>query len=485
MNRCAAQILTVGASTRLPCLEFISPATSVKQTQQTPISWKRKSSLKGLKMFNSHLKQELQEANKRLAMHEQLLTGLNDETLAFTVNENFEIVDANSKFLSVLGYDSTSIKRPLSEIVPSYVVNLPCYHNLREAVGKGHSVSDNYRYLHVDGSLVWLWGLWQPVKDNSGHLLSIRFFGRDITASMNLARENEALIKALSRSTAIIEFDPNGIILTANPPFLQTVGYTLEQIKGKHHRLFCEHQEASSPEYAAFWDTLNRGEFVAGRFKRIDSHGRTIWLEASYNPVYDAQDKLYKFVKFATVITDQVDRESEVNEAASIAYDISQNTDSKAQEGALVVQQAVNIMRQISVEMQSVSLSMEDLGKQSHLISSIVQTIGSIAQQTNLLALNAAIEAARAGEQGRGFAVVADEVRQLAGRTSAATEEIVSVVSKNQDLVNKAVQDMAGSKHQAEQGLVLANQAGSVIVEIQEGAKQVLSAVERFASQLK
>lgn len=467
-------------------LEFFSYTSRVSQAPTTDAdNLEHQYTLKGLKMFNIHLKQELHEATKKIAMYEQLITGLNEETLAFTTNENFEIIDANSKFLSALGYDSNSIKRPLSEIVPNYVVNLPCYRNLREAVGKGRSVSDNYRYLHVDGRLVWLWGLWQPVKDNAGNLVNIKFFGRDITDSMNLTRENEALIKALSRSTAIIEFDPSGIILTANPPFLQTMGYTLDQIKGKHHRIFCENGEASSPEYSAFWETLNKGEFVAGRFKRVDSHGRTIWLEASYNPVYDAQDKLYKFVKFATVITDQVDRESEVNEAASIAYDISQNTDSKAKEGALVVQQAVDIMRQISIEMQSVSLSIEDLGKQSHLISSIVQTIGSIAQQTNLLALNAAIEAARAGEQGRGFAVVADEVRQLAGRTSTATEEIVSVVSKNQDLVNKAVKDMAGSKHQAEQGLVLANQAGSVIVEIQEGAKQVLSAVERFARQLK
>ena len=436
-------------------------------------------------MFNTHLKQELNEATKKITIYEQLITGLNEETLAFTTDENLHIIDANSNFLRALGYDINSIKRPLSEIVPNYVVNLPCYRNLRDAIGNGRSVSDNYRYLHADGRLVWLWGLWQPVKDSAGKLANIKFFGRDITDSMNLARENEALIKALSRSTAIIEFDPSGTILTANAPFLQTMGYTLDQIKGKHHQIFCEHGEASSPEYSVFWETLNKGEFVAGRFKRVDSHGRTIWLEASYNPVYDTQDKLYKFVKFATVITDQVDRESEVNEAASIAYDISQNTDSKAKEGALVVQQAVDIMRQISIEMQSVSLSIEDLGKQSHLISSIVQTIGSIAQQTNLLALNAAIEAARAGEQGRGFAVVADEVRQLAGRTSTATEEIVSVVSKNQDLVNKAVKDMAGSKHQAEQGLVLASQAGSVIVEIQEGAKQVLSAVERFANQLK
>ncbi|WP_409373341.1 methyl-accepting chemotaxis protein [Pseudomonas baltica] len=184
-------------------------------------------------------------------------------------------------------------------------------------------------------------------------------------------------------------------------------------------------------------------------------------------------------------MTDQVNREHEVNEAASIAFSTSQQTDVSAQRGASVVQETVNTMHKIADEMESASQGIEALGKQSLLISSIVQTIGGIAQQTNLLALNAAIEAARAGEQGRGFAVVADEVRQLAGRTSTATEEIITVVQQNQKLAEEAVRGMANSRTQAEQGLNLANQAGDVIVEIQDGAKRVVSAVGQFASQLR
>ncbi|WP_250212154.1 MULTISPECIES: methyl-accepting chemotaxis protein [unclassified Pseudomonas] len=144
----------------------------------------------------------------------------------------------------------------------------------------------------------------------------------------------------------------------------------------------------------------------------------------------------------------------------------------------------MHTMRKIAADMQAASGGVEALGKQSLLISSIIQTISSIAQQTNLLALNAAIEAARAGEQGRGFAVVADEVRQLAGRTSTATEEIASVVLQNQKLVDETVTEMANSKSQAEQGLELATQAGQVIVEIQDGAKRVVDAVGRFATQV-
>ena len=190
-------------------------------------------------------------------------------------------------------------------------------------------------------------------------------------------------------------------------------------------------------------------------------------------------------VKFASVVTDQVAREEEVRQAASIAYDVSLQTDASAERGAEVVTHTVATMQHIADEMESATQGIEALGEQSHQISAIVQTISGIAAQTNLLALNAAIEAARAGEHGRGFAVVADEVRQLAGRTSTATDEIISVVQRNQSLVDVAVREMTASREQAAKGLALANQAGQVIVEIQEGAKQVVNAVGRFASELR
>ncbi|WP_375139243.1 methyl-accepting chemotaxis protein [Pseudomonas japonica] len=189
-------------------------------------------------------------------------------------------------------------------------------------------------------------------------------------------------------------------------------------------------------------------------------------------------------VKFATVITDQVSRETQVNEAAITAYDVSKATDEKAQTGTEVIAQTVKTMGKIATEMAAASTGIEALGKQSMLISTMVQTIGGIASQTNLLALNAAIEAARAGEQGRGFAVVADEVRQLANRTGTATEEIVSLVQQNQTLVDDAIASISSSREETQEGLSLANQAGAVIVEIREGAKKVVEAVGQFAVHL-
>ncbi|WP_425331966.1 methyl-accepting chemotaxis protein [Pseudomonas eucalypticola] len=195
-------------------------------------------------------------------------------------------------------------------------------------------------------------------------------------------------------------------------------------------------------------------------------------------------NRLYKVVKFATVITDQVNREQAVADAADIAYSTSEDTDAAARRGSRVVQETVDVMRQLAAQMEKAAEGIAALDKQSQVIGTIINSISSIADQTNLLALNAAIEAARAGEQGRGFAVVADEVRQLASRTSQATEEIVAVVSRNQTLAEEAVQVIEQGKRQAEQGLDLAAQSGAVIAEIQEGAQKVVDAVGQFSNQL-
>ncbi|MCW8156996.1 PAS domain S-box protein [Stutzerimonas stutzeri] len=436
-------------------------------------------------MFNSRLKKDLEAKDAELAILRQLMGKMNGDMLSVTLDTDFKICAFNDRFASTLGYSHGHLQsRPLAEIVPPYVKNLPCFHNFRAAVAKLEPVSDDYRYLRADGSLAWLKIHWYPIATADGKLSHIQGFGSDISEAVYRAKENEAFITALLRSTAVIQFNLDGTVVTANEQFLQTMGYSLGELKGKHHSLFCTPEDAASADYKAFWQKLNRGEYVADRFKRVDRHGREVWLEATYNPVHDTEGNLYKVVKFANVVTDQVMREAEVRQAAGVAYDISLQTDVSAERGASVVKDTLVTMQKITDQVQSATDGIEALGKQSLLISSIVQTIGGIAAQTNLLALNAAIEAARAGEQGRGFAVVADEVRQLAARTSTATDEIVNVVQQNQTLADEAVRNMFASREQAEQGLGLANQAGAVIVEIQDAAKQVVSAVERFAKEL-
>ena len=306
----------------------------------------------------------------------------------------------------------------------------------------------------------------------------------DVTARVQKEQEQESQIKAINRSMATIEFNRLGEVISANENFLAVMGYRLDEIVGKHHRLFCERSESESNEYRQFWERLNQGEFFSGNFKRLNNRGHTVWLRATYNPVFDANGSLYKVVKFASDITAQVLQQEAESRAARMAYETSLKTDDTAHEGARVVQETVDVMQSLAGELNHAAEGINDVSQQSEVISSIVQTIRGIAEQTNLLALNAAIEAARAGEQGRGFAVVADEVRNLASRTSQATLKIVEVVQHNRELAKGAVARMEASKDKAEQGVKLAGEAGQVILDIQDSARQVVQAISNFSSTL-
>ncbi|WP_315974668.1 PAS domain-containing methyl-accepting chemotaxis protein [Pseudomonas sp. 5P_3.1_Bac2] len=437
-------------------------------------------------MFSKKIRQELEQLRKEYAPLRQISDSIYQEMMILEVDTQGLIRKVNDNFLQELGYRQEQLLgKPLDSFFPASFRQEPNYQKIQQAMRQSEHLCGAYRLLDAQGHEAWLRAIWQPVCNEQGRMQYMTLCATNLTRTIEQSREHESIIQALLRSTAVIEFDLKGHVLTANDRFLQGMGYKLEQIKGQHHRLFCAPEEYNSSAYQEFWNRLNHGDFISDRFKRIDSHGNVVWLEASYNPVTNAHGELYKVVKFATVITEQINQEQAVADAASIAYEISQQTDGTAQKGADVISQTLKVMQEIARQMQDAAEGIEALGKQSQLISAIMKTISGIADQTNLLALNAAIEAARAGEQGRGFAVVADEVRQLAGRTSKATEEIVEVVQRNQTLAQAAVESMSSSRQQAEQGLILANQAGEVIIDIQDGAQQVVKAVGQFANQLK
>lgn len=436
-------------------------------------------------MFNNKLKQEIRQLREDLMSIEQVKSSLDSEMLVLQLDPQGRIEMVNGNFESEMLYRAEQLLgRNIEDIVPAHVKSLDFYQRMKGAISRGEHLNGAFRLLRGNGQEAWLRSILQPVKNSEGRIKYFTLHSSDLTRTIETSREHESLIKALMRSTAVIEFALDGTVLTANERFLATVGYRLEQIRGKHHRMFCEPEEANSAGYQAFWDKLRRGEYVADRFKRIDAHGRVVWLEASYNPIFDAHDVLYKVVKFATVITEQVNQEQAVADAADVAYNTSLGTDASARKATDVVTQSVSVMRGLEASMQEAAEGIQALDTQSRVIGSIIKTISDIAGQTNLLALNAAIEAARAGEQGRGFAVVADEVRQLASRTSTATEVIARVVQQNEQLAQAAVAIIDTSKRQAEQGLALADETGSVIVEIQDGAKRVVDVVGQFSSRL-
>ena len=434
-------------------------------------------------LFNAHKKtiSTLQHTNAQQA---SLLDAIERSMAVIEFDLQGTVLRANDNFLKTMSYSAEQIAgQPHRMFCTPAFARSADYNQLWTQLRNGQFQSGTFERVAGDGQSVWLEASYNPVRDDAGKVIKVVKYAMDVTPRLQAESEANAKLGAIDRAMAVIEFNLDGTIITANANFLQRMGYSLTRIQGKHHRLFCKPELASSSAYSEFWKRLNQGELFNGQFERIDKNGQTVWLEANYNPVYDASGRLCKVVKFASDVTARVQQHAADAASATQAYHISVNTRDIAEKGAEVIQQTATGMREIAADIDGSSQLIAKLGERSQQITAIVNTIRGIADQTNLLALNAAIEAARAGEQGRGFAVVADEVRQLAARTSGSTAEISSMIAMIQEETRQAIDSMEGTRDRAALGVELANQAGTVILQIREGTGEAVQAVSAFANE--
>jgi methyl-accepting chemotaxis protein len=265
--------------------------------------------------------------------------------------------------------------------------------------------------------------------------------------------EQTARLKAFDRSQAMIAFDLQGIILEANANFLGAMGYTAAEVVGQHHRMFVARDYAESAEYQEFWATLRAGKYQAAEYCRYAKGMREVWIQATYNPVLNPQGKPYKVIKLATDITAQVKvlRENErmremvtssihnittvVTQAQAIITNVANGTselDTSVGDISRNMSGSASLIGQMDEQTQSAVKAVQAMAAVAKAMNSIVDLIHEIAGRINLLALNASIEAARAGDAGRGFAVVSDEVKKLALQTANAVGNITSEIAKVQ-----------------------------------------------------
>ncbi|WDR04591.1 methyl-accepting chemotaxis protein [Devosia rhodophyticola] len=216
------------------------------------------------------------------------------------------IVDANQNFLDTMGYRLDEIVGQHHRIfvAPSHAQSSE-YAAFWQKLGRGEFETAEYGRLNKAGELIWLQASYNPLLDGRGKPVGVIKFATDITEAKNQAADHAGQIAAISRAQAVIEFELDGTIRSANENFLSVLGYGLDEIVGRHHRMFVEREFAGSAEYERFWQRLREGEFLAAEYRRIGKGGREVWIQASYNPVLDAKGKPFKVVKFATDITER------------------------------------------------------------------------------------------------------------------------------------------------------------------------------------
>lgn len=409
---------------------------------------------------------------------------LSKSSILMELDHNSNIINVNEIFERVFGYSRNEIIGQQHKVLcEDGIDKFYEYGGLWEDLKKGEFLSNVSEVSRIkkDGSKLYLQASYNPIFDKNGRLLKVICFGIEVTKKTDKAQKESSIVSALDKSMAIIEFDFDGKITNFNSNFEKTMGYKLEEIKGKQHSVLCDREYIRSNEYDLFWKELKDGKFFRGPVKRISKDGKEIWLEATYNPIVDKSGKVLRFIKFATDITERIKLHNAQKEGTQAAYSIAMETKDISVEGAETIFNTLNKIQEISKLFEETLKEVNVLNNKAQSITKIVQTIKEIADQTNLLALNAAIEAARAGEAGRGFAVVADEVRKLAEKTSASTLEIAKTVSEIQDETNVVAKSMKIGVKSVEEGVGFANKAGESIEKIKSDAQNVVEVIEKLS----
>jgi len=366
------------------------------------------------------------------------------------------ILNANTNFLATVGYTLGEVQgRHHSLFVEPAEREGQTYRDFWAALARGEFQRGEFKRFGKGGQEIWLQAIYNPVIDQNGKLFKVVKFATDVTAEKLRMADVMGQIAAINRSQGVIHFDLDGTVLDANENFLNVLGYSLNEVRGKHHRTFVDPSYAETTEYRALWEGLRRGEYRAGVFRRVGKGGKVIWIEASYNPILDMNGKPFKVVKYATDITAKMAAQIGASQASEQTLTSVQTVASSAEElSASIGEISQSLARSrtdvdaIHERAQAADLSTTQLKDAAASMNGVVQLIRGVGEQINLLALNATIEAARAGEAGRGFAVVAGEVKNLSNQVTSATGRITGDIQAMQGIsgdVAASLSAIAGS----------------------------------------
>lgn len=436
-----------------------------------------------------------------------------------------QILDSNQNFLQTLGYTLEELKGRHHNIFCKIEKDEE-YRSFWKELGSGEFKSGIYQRIRKDGSSVWINATYNPIFDLRGNVIKVVKFASNVTEQVLRDFKNKNILNAINQAMAVVEFDLNGHIVNANKAFLETMEYSLDEIVGKHHKMFCEQPYASSPEYKEFWDNLRAGNSHNGEYRRVGKDNKIVTLNAVYSPVHDIHGQLMGVVKVAfdttstimglvgqlsyfssnlsTLATDMKARSLKLKEGASTTKqrlknasdsianvdDSIQSTAAGSEEMAVTVQEisrnASQAARAASGAVhlaQTVLETVRVLGKSSDEIGGVVKMISNIADQSNLLALNATIEAARAGEAGKGFAIVAEEVKQLSRATSDSTQDISTKIGAIQEDTSSVITSIRSINQEINHVCEISNNIAAAVEEQTATTSEMARAMSQAAMQ--
>lgn len=515
------------------------------------------------------------------------------------------ILTANQNFLNVMGYQLEEIKgKHHSIFVDEKMRTSEAYRAFWEKLNRGEFESAEFKRLGKNNQVIWIQASYNPILDSQGIPFKVIKFASDITEQKTKTLDIEGQLAAINKSQAVIEFNMDGTIITANENFLNVMGYTLDEVKGKHHSIFIDLETKQSNEYKAFWDKLNRGEFETAEFKRYGKDGKEVWIQASYNPILDVNNKPYKVVKFASDLTEQklkdaqfqkeikeseekiqgiltdlqerislysdfiakiakgdlretievkgdddlsklaghinemtkglknianqiitcssdigvglnelentastqasaaTEQATSVTEISSIVEEIkttskqtlekagklgetADRTAKEGEKGKEAIKKMSEAMKGLQNKIEEVAKTILNLSDKTQQIGEITEAVADIAKQSKMLALNASIEAAKAGESGKGFAVVASEVKELADKSQSSTERVQKILQDIRQTADKAVMVTEDGTKSVEDNLNqvlmcgdIMNALGEVIENSSIASQQIVSAIK-------
>lgn len=337
------------------------------------------------------------------------------------------ILTANPKFLQCVGYTLAQVegKHHRMFVEPGYAQGKE-YAEFWAALNRGDFLANEYKRIGNGGRLVWLQATYNPIFDAQGKAVKVVKYATDVTEQTRKSADLAGQVSAIEKSSAVIHFDMEGNVLFANRLFLDAIGFREHEIVGHHHRMFVDEAYARTEEYTEFWRALNRGEFLAGRYKRVGQGGREVWLQATYNPIFDADGTPVKVIKYASDVSDQVAGQQRLQLNANIMLDVV----TAAAAGDLRPRANISGEDAMGRMAQGLNGFLDDLGGSISAITEHAKNLGVAASSMSDLSQQMSATAEETAAQANSVVSAADETDRNVQAVSAGVEEMSSSIKE-------------------------------------------------------